>query len=116
MVDIGKTKKNNNKVIKEFNRYLNENSGDDEKMKIIKRLKEGFAVKIYSEYMEDFLEVLEEYGDFIDYKKDWMLNREDIPNNVYYFVLIGNKLFHTTSDSFGGEKFDVYLPSFKWAY
>ncbi len=107
------------KHIKKFNEslenYINDNErtdGDLGKGKYAKahhfadKLKDGFAISISRDYVGKFFDILKDIT-WIEIPK----SPEHYTNDVYYFVLIGNRLLHTNRPSFGGYELEVYTPS-----
>jgi len=74
---------------------------------ILDRLEDGFAISISKKDLKSFYKALS-YYQWIDYTE---LDPEVIGSQLY-FVLIGRKLYHTTQPHFGGQEFEVYIPSF----
>lgn len=71
------------------------------------KLKNGFAISVSKENIEDFFNILRdilwiEVPEYTEYYS----------NERYYFVLFGNRLLHSDKPYFGGNKLEVYTPSF----
>jgi len=97
---------NSLKGFKEFE--SNTNSGYSNR--IIDHLKKGFAIKIYQEDIDQFFSIINDYpniksisiGDELEYE-----------NEYYYFVLIGDTVYHSYKPFIGNTKLDIWVPSFE---
>jgi len=97
------------KRIKRFEE-LNEGIKDNPKasQKLLHHLKEGEAILIKKEDINKFYDTLGYYS-WIDFTK----HPKDVLPEETYFVLIGNKIYHTDKHSFGGQDFVVYEPTWE---
>ena len=75
---------------------------------ILDKLEKGSAILVNKEDLEEFYKAVSYYI-WIDYEPK--LDPEVCPDEMYW-VLIGNKLYHTDKPSFGGQNFEVYKPEF----
>ena len=99
---------NNNNDIDPFNEENWDETDNIDPMlasKILINLKNGFAVKIFKDSFEKFCDMIDKYGQGIEFERNM-----EIPESLY-FVLIGKRLFNTHKPSFGGQKFEIYIPS-----
>jgi len=95
------------KYIKTYEQ-LNESRWPENTDIILKKLQEGCALLVSKEDLEEFYKALEFYI-WLDYSK---IGIDESPDHLF-FVLIGNKVYHTIEPKFGGEEFEVYIPKFK---
>lgn len=81
--------------------------------RILKNLKDGFAVKIEGKYIEEFFDMVDNFGGNIEVDRNVPGGERVIFNgdDSLYFVLIGKKLYHTTIPIFGETHLEVYIPS-----
>lgn len=87
----------------------------DKAHELTDKLKDGVAICVNNTDVEKFFNILKDIQWMeIPRAKDF-IGGENIrfKNQKYYFVLIGNKLFHTHKPEFGGQQFEVYTPTFE---
>ena len=101
------------KNLKKFNELPNKNLKKfnegkyDKAHSFANKLKNGFAISVSKENIEDFFNILRDilWIEVPEYT-------EHYSNERYYFVLFGNRLLHSDKPYFGGNKLEVYVPSF----
>ena len=92
--------------IKKFNDMVTESiSKPLASQNVLKHLKDGDAILVSKEDLSKFYETLGYYI-WIHFTR---LDPEVVPP-VLFFVLIGNKIYHTHKPSFGGQDFNIYEP------
>ena len=95
--------------IKRFGEMLNEDLKKPmASQELLHHLKEGEAILIHKEDLSKFYDTLGYYI-WLNYTK---LDPEVVPP-VLFFVLIGNKVYHTDKPSFGGQDFTIYEPTWE---
>jgi len=75
--------------------------------KLIQHLKNGFAIKIYNQNLPTFFNIITEQSDII-----LNTNITSYKNNYYYFILIGNRIYHSHKPFIGNTKIDTWIPTF----
>lgn len=96
--------------IKKFNVYSINEGLYDKAHELTDKLKDGVAICVKYEDVEKFLTILKDITWMNIPNIDSFIGGENIKfkNQKFYFVLIGDRLFHTHRPEFGGQQFEVY--------
>jgi hypothetical protein len=97
------------KYIKNFDELLIESYEKPKaSMELLKHLRNGEAILVKKEDLDKFYDTLGYYI-WLDFTK----HDPELMGDITFFVLIGNKVYHSHKPSFGGQEFKIYKPTWK---